>query len=81
VFLLLKQFSFELQTEAEVFLMMLIKIIGDDVETGAGGHPGDHAPSHGKRPQWVRVLAMEIMRGYVFIAHLDSANLVTFPNT
>jgi hypothetical protein len=45
--------------------MLLIKIIGDDAETGAGGHPGDHTPPHGNRPQWMRVLAMEIMRGYV----------------
>ncbi|KAF9021632.1 hypothetical protein BDZ89DRAFT_232067 [Hymenopellis radicata] len=46
VFLLLKQFSVELETESEVFLMLLIKIITDE----------DH-------PQWMRVLAMEIMRG------------------
>lgn len=35
VFLLLKQFSSELSTEAEVFLMLLIKIIGSD-----GGRSG-----------------------------------------
>lgn len=52
VFLLLKQFSEELETEAEVFLMLLIKIVGDDGDEG-----------HGSRPGWMRVIAMEIMRG------------------
>ena len=42
----------ELLTEAEVFLMLLIKIIGDDGDEG-----------HGSRPGWMRVIAMEIMRG------------------
>jgi hypothetical protein len=53
VFLLLKQFSGELKTEAEIFLMLLIRIIGDDSEAG-----GSEA-----RPAWMRVLGMEIMRG------------------
>ncbi|KAF9033039.1 hypothetical protein BDZ89DRAFT_1036881 [Hymenopellis radicata] len=53
VFLLLKQFSVELETESEVFLMLLIKIITDE----------DH-------PQWMRVLAMEIMRGLCSDAEL-----------
>ncbi len=52
VFLLLKQFSAELSTEAEVFLMLLIKIVAGEVE-GAEARPG-----------WMRVLAMEIIRGY-----------------
>ncbi|KAI0030497.1 hypothetical protein K488DRAFT_54152 [Vararia minispora EC-137] len=47
IFLLLKQFSAELITEAEVFLTLLIKIIGGD----DGG------------PHWMRVLALEIVRG------------------
>ncbi|KAH7886558.1 hypothetical protein F5I97DRAFT_1868110 [Phlebopus sp. FC_14] len=54
VFLLLKQFSFELKTEAEVFLMLLIRMISDDSEG---------AVDHASRPAWTRVLAMEIMRG------------------
>lgn len=58
VFLLLKQFSSELSTEAEVFLMLLIKIIGSD-----GGDPDPDGGHHGPRPLWMRVLAMEIMRG------------------
>ena len=64
VFLLLKQFSSELRTEAEVFLMLLIKIISADSE---GVTPSQSTESfhlgHGARPQWMRVLAMEIMRG------------------
>lgn len=67
VFLLLKQFSFELQTEAEVFLMLLIRIITDDntVPVDGGGSAANETSGHGhgSRPQWMRVLAMEIMRG------------------
>ncbi|KAJ7664366.1 hypothetical protein DFH06DRAFT_322458 [Mycena polygramma] len=54
VFLLLKQFARELETEAEIFLTLLIKIIGED-----HSEQSEQAP----RPQWMRVLAMEIMRG------------------
>ncbi len=54
IFLLLKQFSLELQTESEVFLMLFIKIITEDPEA----------------PQWMRVLAMEIMRGLCSDAEL-----------
>jgi hypothetical protein len=53
VFLLLKEFSEELVTESEVFLMHLIKIFGDESEGG----------EHGTRPNWMRVISMEIMRG------------------
>ncbi|CAE6416233.1 unnamed protein product [Rhizoctonia solani] len=52
VFLLLKQFSVELETEAEVFLMLFIKVVTGDSDSG-------EAP----RPHWMRVLAMEIVRG------------------
>ncbi|KAG8789976.1 hypothetical protein FRC12_013030, partial [Ceratobasidium sp. 428] len=52
VFLLLKQFSIELETESEVFLMLFIKVV-------AGDSDGGEAP----RPHWMRVLAMEIVRG------------------
>ncbi|KAF8991283.1 hypothetical protein BDZ89DRAFT_1173334, partial [Hymenopellis radicata] len=48
-----RPFSVELETESEVFLMLLIKIITDE----------DH-------PQWMRVLAMEIMRGLCSDAEL-----------
>ena len=62
VFLMLKQFSLELKTESEVFLMLLIRIIG--AESG-DGDPAEAAQGHTVRPLWMRVLAMEIMRGYV----------------
>lgn len=61
VFLLLKQFARELETEAEIFLMLLIKIIGEE-----HAEHTDQAP----RPQWMRVLAMEIMRGLCSDAEL-----------
>lgn len=55
-FLLLKQFSYELETEAEVFFMLLIRIVSEEGE-GAADTSGV------ARPPWLRVLAMEIMRG------------------
>jgi len=51
VFLLLKQFSSKLETEAKVFLTLLIKLIIGETDTGE------------PRPGWMGVLAMEIMRG------------------
>lgn len=57
VFLLLKQFLQELVTESEVFLMLLIKVIAGDPESG-----GMDASGYG-RPHWMRILAMEILRG------------------
>ncbi|KAI6131100.1 hypothetical protein EDD16DRAFT_1822615 [Pisolithus croceorrhizus] len=63
VFLLLKKFSFELKTEAEVFFMLLIKIVSEDLESSTL----DHAEA---RPPWMRVLAMEIMRGLCSDAEL-----------
>ncbi|KAG1726836.1 hypothetical protein EDB19DRAFT_1897612 [Suillus lakei] len=56
VFLILKQFSFELETEAEVFLMLLIRMISEESDATNPDHSGS-------RPVWTRVLAMEIMRG------------------
>ncbi|KAF8198188.1 hypothetical protein K438DRAFT_1823993 [Mycena galopus ATCC 62051] len=61
VFLLLKQFAFELEAEAEIFLSLLIKIVGED-----HSEQSEQAP----RPQWMRVLAMEIMRGLCSDAEL-----------
>ncbi|KAI6140148.1 hypothetical protein BKA82DRAFT_4216431 [Pisolithus tinctorius] len=63
VFLLLKKFSFELKTEAEVFFMLLIKIVSEDLESSTL----DHAEV---RPPWLRVLAMEIIRGLCSDAEL-----------
>ncbi|KAI0263538.1 hypothetical protein BC834DRAFT_827343 [Gloeopeniophorella convolvens] len=51
VFILLKQFAPELPTEAEVFLTLLVKFIGGDSDMPDA------------RPGWMRVLALEIMRG------------------
>ncbi|KAG6844369.1 hypothetical protein H0H87_007445 [Tephrocybe sp. NHM501043] len=65
VFLLLKQFSSELTTESEVFLILLIKIFSED----GGDGSGDHGPHHA-RPLWMKVLAMEIMRGLCSDAEL-----------
>lgn len=64
VFILLKQFSTELMTEAEVFLALLIKIVGGESDSGSS----DGAP----RPLWMRILAMEIIRGsdIVFSCHI-----------
>ncbi|KAG9008257.1 hypothetical protein FRB94_013617 [Tulasnella sp. JGI-2019a] len=56
VYLLLKQFSAELETEAEVFMMFLIRVVSGDVDTSAG-------EGSGSRPTWMRVLALEILRG------------------
>ena len=55
VFLLLKQFSAEIETESEVFLSLLIKLVNGETEAGEA------------RPGWMRVLAMEIMRGSVSV--------------
>lgn len=60
VFLLLKQFCRELETEAEVFLMLLVKIISGEAD----------GETSGARPGWMRVLAMEIMRGVCSDAEL-----------
>jgi hypothetical protein len=49
--LLLKQFSSELEAEAEVILTLLIKLISGETDAGK------------PQPGWMRVLAMEIMRG------------------
>ncbi|KAG2129622.1 hypothetical protein DEU56DRAFT_741289 [Suillus clintonianus] len=63
VFLILKQFSFELETEAEVFLMLLIRMISEESDSSNPDHSGS-------RPVWTRVLAMEIMRGVCSDAEL-----------
>lgn len=46
--------------------MLLIKIIGEDTDGGMGAHTSDHQHGRIVRPQWMRVIAMEIMRGCVF---------------
>ncbi|EKM50999.1 uncharacterized protein PHACADRAFT_128641 [Phanerochaete carnosa HHB-10118-sp] len=72
VFLLLKQFLLELKTEAEVFLMLLIKIVSPESSEGMTPSQSTESfhPTHGGRPQWMRVLSMEIMRGLCSDAEL-----------
>jgi hypothetical protein len=53
VFLLLKQFSAEIETEAEVFLSLLIKHVSSETEASEAWLG------------WMRVLVMEIMRGFI----------------
>jgi hypothetical protein len=50
VFLLFEQVSSEVETEAEVTITLLIKLISGETDAGE------------PRPGWMRVLAMEIMR-------------------
>ena len=49
-----------LKTESEVFLILLIRIVGAET---SDADPSDAAQGHTVRPLWMRVLAMEIMRG------------------
>ncbi|PVG01204.1 hypothetical protein CPB86DRAFT_805390 [Serendipita vermifera] len=53
-FILLKQFYRELETEAEVFAMILVKIISGEETNASDGT---------RRPHWMRVLAAEVIRG------------------
>ncbi|KAH7100328.1 hypothetical protein BKA62DRAFT_706688 [Auriculariales sp. MPI-PUGE-AT-0066] len=61
VFLILKQFSDRLTAESEIFLMLLVKVAAADPEA---------LGSDGPRPPWMRVLAMEILRGVCADAEL-----------
>ncbi|KPV73179.1 uncharacterized protein RHOBADRAFT_2872, partial [Rhodotorula graminis WP1] len=72
VFLLLKHFSDLLTLEAEVFLVMFVRVIapgdpggasgsGTGGGEGVGGHPTGSQGQHS--PLWMRVLALEIFRG------------------
>lgn len=61
-FLLLKQFSDLLPVESEAFLSILIRVIGPgDKGEGEGGHPS--GAGAGSSPLWMRVLALEVIRG------------------
>ena len=51
--------------------MLLIKIIGEETDGGTGAHPSDHQHGRTTRPQWMRVIAMEIMRGCVFVLNIS----------
>ncbi|EJD40839.1 hypothetical protein AURDEDRAFT_115706 [Auricularia subglabra TFB-10046 SS5] len=61
VFLILKQFTDRLTAESEIFLMLLVKIVSGDAESGSAGEA---------RQPWMRVLAMEILRGLCADAEL-----------
>lgn len=67
VFILLKQFSIEFKTETEVFLALLIRVIGSDSDSASGNGL--------VRPLWMRVLAMEIIRGSVAVQNLAEFSL------
>ncbi|KAF8656137.1 hypothetical protein AX16_002739 [Volvariella volvacea WC 439] len=74
IFLLLKQFSSNLVTESEVFLMLLIRLISEeptDPSTEVSSKAGSQQQYSGiHRPGWMRVLAMEVMRGLCTDAEL-----------
>lgn len=70
IFLLLKQFSGELTTEAEVFLMLLIRVITEDGSAEGVSESNYHNHVQGARPSWMRVISMEIMRGICSDAEL-----------
>jgi hypothetical protein len=57
---LTSKYCAELATETQVFLTLLIKLVSGEAEAGEI-----------RRPGWMRVLAMEIMRGCVFVLLLS----------
>ena len=78
MYLLLKKFNEQLVMESEIFLCMFIKIVAPGDTEGSGGHPLSSSmlptltkdgkasgsnTAHGSSPQWMRVLALEILRG------------------
>lgn len=63
VFLLLKQFATQLVAEVEVILTFLIKLVAGNVDPSTGAIYMDDSSGHGSRPLWMRVLAMEAIRG------------------
>ncbi|KAH8929287.1 hypothetical protein BT69DRAFT_1345966 [Atractiella rhizophila] len=67
IFILLKQFSGELQVEAEMFLRMFIRVIQpgeNNAVDGSGGHPigSSEGGGIGSSPAWLRILTLEIFR-------------------
>lgn len=79
MYLLLKKFNDHLVMESEIFLCMFIKIVAPGETEGSGGHPlsssmlptlskdgkigAGHSAGSGSSPPWMRVLALEILRG------------------
>ncbi|KAJ7138756.1 hypothetical protein C8R43DRAFT_1202262 [Mycena crocata] len=67
VVFLLKQFARELESETEIFLTLLNEIVGDDHAEQA---------KQALRPQWMRIIAMEIIRRLCSDAELHSGSNV-----
>jgi len=79
MYLLLKKFNDHLIMESEIFLCMFIKIVAPGETEGSGGHPlssgmlptlskdgknvTGQTSASGSSPHWMRVLALEILRG------------------
>ena len=77
MYLLLKKFHDNLVMEAEIFLAMFIRIVSPGDSEGTGGHPlssnllpdslkdvdASSSTGTGNSPAWMRVLALEILRG------------------
>lgn len=79
MYLLLKKFNDHLIMESEIFLCMFIKIVAPGETEGSGGHPlsssmlptlskdgkigSAHSAGSGSSPHWMRILALEILRG------------------
>lgn len=77
MYLLLKRFNDDLIMEAEIFLAMFIRIVSPGDTEGTGGHPlsSNLLPDSlkdvetsitsgtGSSPAWMRILALEILRG------------------
>lgn len=77
MYLLLKRFNDDLIMEAEIFLAMFIRIVSPGDTEGTGGHPlssnllpssvkeaeATSSSNTGSSPAWMRILALEILRG------------------
>lgn len=65
VFLLLKSFADQLSEEAEIYLQLLMRLaLGEAADPASlGSDHRDVTPVQGSSPVWLRVLALEIIRG------------------
>jgi hypothetical protein len=75
LFLLLKQFSFELSAETEIFMMLLIRVVSPSSSFSSSSERGSMEEDRDrggeeKKPLWLRVIALEIIRGYVFVGFI-----------
>jgi len=60
--------------------MLLIKLIGEETDGAVRSNESDHQHGHSARPQWMRVIAMEIMRGCVFLSFYTTSRCSLFVN-